>query len=80
MSNRAFEVGDHVRLVENIFRHEEANATSAIGIVRSVDKNRRRTEPYYIYYVEMPGESKLVDFEYREIELVSPAADELKVQ
>jgi hypothetical protein len=36
-----------------------------------VDKERRRTEPYYIYYVELPGEDKLTDFEYRELELVS---------
>jgi hypothetical protein len=80
MSNRAFEIGDHVRLVENIFRHEETNANSVIGIVRSVDKNRRRTEPYYIYYVELSGENKLTDFEYRELEFVSPTANELKVQ
>ncbi|HYU71995.1 MAG TPA: hypothetical protein VEL31_04880 [Ktedonobacteraceae bacterium] len=80
MSNRAFEVGDHVRVVEDMFRRGSASISSAIGIVRSVDKDRRRTEPYYIYYVELLGESKLTDFEYRELELVSPTTDELKVQ
>lgn len=80
MSNRAFEVGDHVRVVEDIFHRESANIRSVTGIVRSVDKDRRRTEPYYIYYVELPGENKLIDFEYRELELVSPVTDELKVQ
>ncbi len=80
MSNRAFEVGDHVRVVEDMFHHGSSSISSAIGIVRSVDKDRRRTEPYYIYYVELPGENKLTDFEYRELEFVSPTADELKVQ
>jgi len=80
MSNRAFEVGDHVRVVEDMFHHGSASISSAIGIVRSVDKDRRRTEPYYIYYVELSGENKLTDFEYRELEFVSPTANELKVQ
>ncbi len=79
MSNRAFEVGDRVRIVDDMFRRDSAGITSATGIVKSVDKDRRRTEPYYIYYVELAGENKLTDFEYRELELVSPTANELKV-
>lgn len=75
MSSRAFEVGDSVRVVGNLFRSGPADSNGAIGIVRSVDKERRRTEPYYIYFVEFPGENKLTDFEYRELELVSSESD-----
>ena len=75
MSTRAFVVGDRVRVVGNWFRSGPAESSGAIGIVRSVDKERRRTEPYYIYYVELPGEDKLTDFEYRELELVSSESD-----
>ena len=71
MSTRAFEVGDRVRVVGKLFRSGPADSSGAIGIVRSVDKERRRAEPYYIYFVELPGENKLTDFEYRELELVS---------
>ncbi len=73
MSNRAFEVGDRVRVIESQFQREAASIDGVVGTVRSVDKDRRRTEPYYIYYIELPGEEKLIDFEYRELELVSPA-------
>jgi hypothetical protein len=76
MSSKAFEAGDRVRVVENGFSHGAGSLSGSIGIVRSVDKNRRRTEPYYIYYVELPGEDALVDFEYRELEFVSPVTDE----
>jgi hypothetical protein len=75
MSSRAFVVGDRVRVVGNLFRSGPADSSGAIGIVRSVDKERRRTEPYYIYFVEFPGENKLTDFEYRELELVSSESD-----
>jgi hypothetical protein len=75
MSYRAFEVGDRVRIVEGLFRSGPADDGGTIGVVRSVDKSRRRTDPYYIYYIELPGEDKLTDFEYRELELVSPASD-----
>ncbi len=75
MSTRAFVVGDRVRVVGNLFRSGSADRSEAIGIVRSVDKERRRTEPYYIYYVELPGETNLTDFEYRELELVSSESD-----
>ena len=75
MSTRAFVVGDRVRVVGNQFRSGPADSSGAIGIVRSVYKERRRTEPYYIYFVELPGESKLTDFEYRELELVSSESD-----
>jgi hypothetical protein len=51
MSSRAFVVGDRVRVVGNLFRSGPADSRGAIGIVRSVDKERRRTEPYYIYFV-----------------------------
>ena len=71
MSTRAFEVGDRVRVVGNLFRGGPADSSETIGIVRSVNKERRRTEPYYIYFVELLGENKLTDFEYRELELVS---------
>jgi hypothetical protein len=74
MSSQAFEAGDRVRVVENGFGHGPAGLGGTIGIVRSVDKSRRRTEPYYIYYVELPGEDTLIDFEYRELEFVSPAS------
>jgi hypothetical protein len=77
MSSKAFEAGDRVRVVENGFNHGPAGFGGAIGIVRSVDKNRRRTEPYYIYYIEIPGEDTLIDFEYRELELLSPTSDQL---
>ena len=46
MSTRAFEVGDRVRVVGKLFRSGPADSSGAIGIVRSVDKERRRTEPY----------------------------------
>ena len=46
MSYRAFEVGDQVRVVERLFRHEQTDTAEAIGIVRSVDTSRRRTAPY----------------------------------
>jgi len=75
MSSRALVVGDRVRVVGNLFRSGPADSSGAIGIVRSVDKERRRTEPYYIYFVELPGENKLTDFEYRELELVSSESD-----
>ena len=75
MSSRAFVVGDRVRVVGNLFRSGPADSSGEIGIVRSVDKERRRTEPYYIYFVELPGENKLTDFEYRELELVSSESD-----
>lgn len=75
MSSKAFEAGDQVRIVENGFNHAPTGFGGTIGIVRSVDKNRRRTEPYYIYYVELPGEDMLIDFEYRELELVAPISD-----
>jgi hypothetical protein len=81
MSSQAFEEGDRVRVVEDGFHHGPADlggTGGTIGIVRSVDKSRRRTEPYYIYYVELPGEDTLIDFEYRELELVSPASDDLE--
>ena len=45
MSTRAFEVGDRVRVVGNLFRSGPGDSSRAIGIVRSVDKERRRTEP-----------------------------------
>ncbi len=78
MSPKAFEEGDRVRVVETGFHHGPADLGGTIGIVRSVDKSRRRTEPYYIYYVELPGEDTLIDFEYRELEFVSPASDDFK--
>jgi hypothetical protein len=77
MSTRAFVVGDRVRVVGNLFRSGPADSSGAIGIVRSVDKERRRTEPYFIYYVELPGEDKLTDFEYRELELVSSESEKI---
>ncbi len=80
MSNKAFEVGDRVRVVENAFHQGPASMDGNTGIVRSVDKDRRRTDPYYIYYVELSGEDRLTDFEYRELELVVSASDELKVR
>ena len=73
MSYRVFEVGDQVCVVENGFGRGSASLGKTIGIVRSVDKSRRRTEPYYIYSVELPGEDTLIDFEYRELEFISPA-------
>lgn len=79
MDKRAFEVGDHVRVVENMFRRGPASIGSTRGIVRLIDKDRRRTEPYYIYYIELSGENQLTDFEYRELELISPTTDEFKV-
>ena len=75
MSTRAFEVGDRVRVVGNLFHSETADNSEVTGIIRSVNKDRRRTEPYYIYYVELLGEDKLTDFEYRELELVSSQSD-----
>ena len=80
MSTKAFEVGDRVRVIENVFQHGPASMDGNIGVVRSVDKDRRRTDPYYIYYVELSGENRLTDFEYRELELVASASDELKVR
>lgn len=64
MVSRAFEVGDRVRV---------AGVSDAVGIVRSIDKSRRRTDPFYIYFVELSGEEKLLDFEFRELELIDPA-------
>ena len=75
MSTRAFAVGDRVQVVGDLFRSGPEDTRRAIGIVRSVNKDRRRTEPYYIYYVELAGEDKLTDFEYRELELVSSKSD-----
>jgi hypothetical protein len=72
MGYKAFEIGDKVRVVENGFGREPVGLGGTIGIVRSVDKNRRRTDPYYVYYVEFPGEDMLVDFEYRDLELIAP--------
>jgi hypothetical protein len=72
MTSKAFEVGDKVRVVEYQFGRGPEAPGGTLGIVRSVDKNRRRTEPYYIYYVEIPGEETLIDFEYRDLELVPP--------
>ena len=72
---KAFEIGDHVRIVENGFRRGPAGLAGSIGVVRSVDKDRRRTDPYYIYYVEIPGEDMLIDFEYRDLEL-TPSDEE----
>lgn len=66
---KAFEIGDRVRIVENGFRSGPAGLAGNIGVVRSVDKDRRRTDPYYVYYVEIPGEDMLIDFEYRDLEL-----------
>jgi hypothetical protein len=76
MSSKAFEVGDRVRVMESGFGTGPASISGTIGIVRSVDKSRRRTDPYYIYYVELPGEEMLVDFEYRELEFVALTSDE----
>ncbi len=78
MSSKAFEAGDQVRIVKSGFGHESEALSEVIGTVRSVDKNRRRTDPFYIYYVEIPGEKALIDFEYRELERVSPAGNEFE--
>ena len=75
MSSRAFEAGDRVRIVESGFSCGPAAPDNSIGIVRSVDKSRRRTEPYYIYSVEFPGNDTLLEYEYRELELVSPGSN-----
>jgi hypothetical protein len=80
MMSKGFEVGDRVRVADNGFSHGPGSRGGIVGIVRSVDKSRRRTEPYFIYYVEMPGEEKLVDFEYRELEFVSAASSELNAK
>ena len=72
MSFKAFKEGDQVRIVENEFDRGLAGLGGTLGIVRSVDEGKRRTEPYYIYSVELPGEDTLIDFEYRQLELVSP--------
>ncbi len=80
MVSKAFEVGDRVRVVEGAFGRGPTSLGGTVGVVRSVDKNRRRTEPYYIYYVELPGEDTLIDFEYRDLELVSPVGDEFSVK
>lgn len=80
MNEKAFEVGDRVRVIDNAFHQGPASINETTGIVRSVDKDRRRTEPYYIYYVEFAGEDKLTDFEYRELELAAPVSDELKLR
>ena len=79
MSDKAFVVGDRVRVIENAFHNGPAGIDGNTGIVRSVDKDRRRTEPFYIYYVELLGEERLTDFEYRELELLAPASDEIQV-
>ncbi|GAC1700338.1 MAG: hypothetical protein PVS3B3_27530 [Ktedonobacteraceae bacterium] len=76
MSPKAFEVGDQVRVIENGVSGGPASSSETIGIVRSVDKSRRRTEPYYIYHVELPGEDALIDFEYRELEFVASVGGE----
>ncbi|GAC1398070.1 MAG: hypothetical protein NVSMB49_05180 [Ktedonobacteraceae bacterium] len=76
MSSKAFEAGDQVRIVKSGFGREPGDLSEVIGIVRSIDKNRRRTEPFYIYYVELPKEKTLIDFEYRELELVPPVRNE----
>ncbi len=76
MSSKAFKEGDQVRVVENGFSWGLAGHGGTLGIVRSVDEGKRRTEPYYIYSVELPGEETLIDFEYRELELVSSVSDE----
>jgi hypothetical protein len=78
MSSKAFKAGDQVRVVENGFGSGPVSLGETIGIVRSVDEGRRRTEPYYIYSVELPGEDTLIDFEYRELELVSLVSDEFR--
>lgn len=78
MSSKAFKKGNQVRVVENGFGDGPAGFGGAIGIVRSIDEGRRRTEPYYIYSVELPGEDTLIDFEYRELELVSPVSSEFR--
>lgn len=70
MSSRAFEVGDRVSVVQSGSDGRPSN-----GIVRSVDKSRRRTDPFFIYYVELPGQDTLIDFEFRELELVAPIED-----
>lgn len=75
MSSKAFEAGDRVRIVESGFSRGQAALDNSIGIVRSVDKSRRRVEPYYIYYVEFPGSETLLDYEYRELEFVAPASN-----
>jgi hypothetical protein len=75
MSSRAFEIGDQVRVVEDEFHRGPASFGGIVGTVRSVDMSRRRTEPYYIYYVALPGEDKLIDFEYRELEFVDPISE-----
>jgi hypothetical protein len=76
MSFKAFKEGNRVRVVKNGFDDGSAGFGGIIGIVRSIDEGRRRTEPYYIYSVELPGEDTLIDFEYRELELVAPASDD----
>ena len=78
MSSKAFKKGNQVRVVENGFGDGPGGFGGAIGIVRSIDEGRRRTEPYYIYSVELPGEDTLIDFEYRELELVSPVSGEFR--
>jgi hypothetical protein len=78
MSSKAFKKGNQVRVVENGFGDGPMGFGGVIGIVRSIDEGRRRTEPYYIYSVELPGEDTLIDFEYRELELVSPVSDEFR--
>ena len=75
MYSRTFEAGDRVRIVEDGFGHGSESLGGTIGIVRSVDKSRRRTEPYFIYYVELPGNTTPVDFEYRELEFVSSVSE-----
>ena len=78
MSSKAFKKGNQVRVVENGFGDGPAGFGGAIGIVRSIDEGRRRTEPYYIYSIELPGEDTLIDFEYRELELISPVSEEFR--
>ena len=79
MSERAFEVGDHVRIIGNGFQQEPDAADRPTGIVRMVDTSRRRSDPYHIYYVELQGEDRLVDFEYRELERISSTDTEAGV-
>lgn len=81
MGLRAFEVGDQVRVVDSMHHSDGLSGVGGvIGVVRSVDKSRRRTDPYYIYYVELPGEDTLSDFEFRELEIVAPVSDGLQAK
>ena len=78
MSPKALEVGGQVHVMENGFGGGPASINETIGIVRSVDTNRRRTEPHSIYSVELPGEDAPIEFEYREKEFVSGSLHEIR--